>query len=64
MACFFFFFFFFSFFSLLFRIDGYGITFNCLDEKPAKVTVCTYDGQNWEQTYSTSDIAQLSKEKS
>ena len=52
------------FLSLFVCQDGFGVTFNCLDDKPADVTVCTFDGQNWEQTYAASDISKLSKEQS
>jgi len=37
------------------------VTYSCLDEEVPNVTVCTFDGQNWEQTYEASDINTLSK---
>jgi hypothetical protein len=29
--------------------DGVDVNFNCLDTRPASVTVTDFDGQNWEQ---------------
>jgi hypothetical protein len=29
--------------------DGVDVNFNCLDTRPASITVTDFDGQNWEQ---------------
>ena len=29
--------------------DGVDVNFNCLDTRPASVTITDFDGQNWEQ---------------
>ena len=42
--------------------DGVAVTVHCLDEGTVKtVEMKQFDGKNWEQAFSTSDIEQMSK---
>jgi hypothetical protein len=46
--------------------DGYGITLKCIDwgddeTKRPMVEIKTFDGQNWEKQFATSDISNYSK---
>eukprot|EP00732_Lithocolla_globosa_P006317 Lithocolla_globosa_v1_NODE_7247_length_972_cov_6.827699.p1 type:complete len:136 gc:universal NODE_7247_length_972_cov_6.827699:758-351(-) len=42
--------------------DGYGVTIHCLDKSQVEsVKTVTFDGQNWEQQFAKSDIANKSK---
>lgn len=43
--------------------DGYGITLNCIDwgEMKPEIEVRKFDGQNWEECFSNSNIADQSK---
>ena len=43
--------------------DGYGITLKCVDwgEHKPKVTIKTYDGENWEKSYAETKISAQSK---
>ncbi|RLN53979.1 hypothetical protein BBJ28_00005700 [Nothophytophthora sp. Chile5] len=43
--------------------DGYAVTVACIDPATIEsIRTETFDGQNWEQFYATSDIAKYSKE--
>lgn len=41
--------------------DGVDVNMNCLDEKPADVRVCAFDGQNWEDN--AASLAHKSQEQ-
>ncbi|XP_050720952.1 centromere protein V-like [Eriocheir sinensis] len=44
--------------------DGYGIAPHCLDPTPSrKIKVEKFDGHKWEESFPTSNIASMSKEK-
>eukprot|EP00270_Netrium_digitus_P007182 TRINITY_DN2090_c0_g1_i2.p1 TRINITY_DN2090_c0_g1~~TRINITY_DN2090_c0_g1_i2.p1 ORF type:complete len:142 (+),score=6.15 TRINITY_DN2090_c0_g1_i2:127-552(+) len=43
--------------------NGVAVTVHCLDKGTVKsVSICHFDGQNWEQAYESSSIADCSKE--
>ncbi|DAZ95796.1 TPA: hypothetical protein N0F65_009192 [Lagenidium giganteum] len=43
--------------------DGYAITIHCVEPSTlGKVTIETFDGQNWDASYAASDIAKYSKD--